>query len=583
MHSVAYRMRMAAREHADTPWRVRVCTGAGDTVGAGVLLGDRLVLTCAHVVRNAGLSGDGPAGQLRIDSVVCQPRWSTPARVLPGCWISERSTQRGDVALLALDTPVTCHAGARLRQAPVRDVAVRTCGFPDGGKIGIWAEGRLAGASYDGEWVEMHALRQDRGQWVTRGFSGAGVTTAGPAGGDVTGIVVAVRETGSSVNAWMMPAETIAGYLPQVRPFLDGGPTSDLPSVGLPAIPLQETAVDIELRREISRLFSGVWSGTAVITGGRREAGAPWLARLVATADPAARGSLPDPVIAAVPRDANLGVGAVDLAVDAGGLTSREVRRRIAERFGLPGDGTGALADDLLMRLPPPAMVIDRVDSSADPARLISDLLTPLAAGARRRGLRLVLGFAGEPPGDLPHEISLGPEPLPPTAPGPAPRAEPSDPPAVWRLLVDLAAAERELAPLYADVSARVAGIPDLPPSRAPRLRVRYAASAGRVPTPELSVLHDRAQTALAEVRELTAALGERKQKRTGLIEALRGYRELAERCFGAEDRELSPLYQSACDILRSGPCNLATAQELVDRYIDAVRRRRGRDQEGEA
>src|ERR1035438_113472 len=100
---------MAAREHEDSPWQVRVCTDEGTTVGAGVLLGDRRgltcahgvrggggagggvgggggaragervlrgdrrVLTCAHVVRGAGVSAGGPAARLRIDSVVCHP------------------------------------------------------------------------------------------------------------------------------------------------------------------------------------------------------------------------------------------------------------------------------------------------------------------------------------------------------------------------------------------------------------------------------------------------------------------------------------------------------------------------------
>jgi hypothetical protein len=571
---------MAAREHEDSPWQVRVCTDDGDTVGAGVLLGDRLALTCAHVVRSAGVSAGGPDARLRIDSVVCHPRWSSWARIIPGCWISERGTQRGDVALLELDTPVTCHEGARLRQAPVRDVEVRACGFPDGGKIGIWAEGRLAGASYDGEWVEMHALSQDRSQWVTHGYSGAGVADA--ASGDVIGIVVAVRESGSSVNSWMMSVETIVDYLPDLRSFVDGGRTSDLSRADATRIPQSEVAVDVALRREISRLFAGVWSGTAVVTGGPADAGAPWLARLVATADPAARSRFSDAAVAVLPRDATLGIGAVDLAVDAGGLTVPEIRRRIAERFGMPEDGAGILddagilVDRLLRRQPPPAMVIDRVDSAADPAGLISELVAPLAAQARRRGLRLVLGFTGRPPRDLPYEISLSPEPVT----GPA--AGPADPPAVWRLLTDLADAERELAPLYADVSARVAGVPAPLPNSAPQLRVRYAVSAGEEPTPELSLVRDRAQVALAEVLGLSGELRKLKQEHADLGMILEVYRERAERCFGAEDRPLGALYGPPREMLRAGPCDLAASRAAVDRYVDAVRLRVDRDREGD-
>ena len=212
----------------DDSWQVRVCDDRGKTVGAGVLLGRDRVPTCAHVVRTASLTAAGPGGPgspLRIESVLCHPRWSTSASVIPGCSISDRGTLRGDVVLLELHTAVTCHQGARLRQAPIRGAAVRVSGFPDGGRVGVIAAATVVGVSYEGEWMEMHAASQDRGQWITQGYSGAGV--ADEASGDVVGIVVAVREAGSSVNAWMMPVETIRGYLAPVDAYVVGGETTD--------------------------------------------------------------------------------------------------------------------------------------------------------------------------------------------------------------------------------------------------------------------------------------------------------------------------------------------------------------------
>jgi hypothetical protein len=505
------------------------------------------------------------------------------ARVIPECWISDRGTQRGDVALLELDRFVTCHQGARLRQAPVRNVAVRVCGFPDGGRIGIIADARLVGASYDGEWVEMHAVSGDRGQWVTHGYSGAGV--ASEASGDVVGIVVAVREAGSSVNAWMMPVETIVGYLPSVAGYVDGGgtadPTFDRHSgdparAAVPGTP-PETAAGLALRKEVGRLFAGVWSGTAVITGGTLDAGTPWLARLVATADPSARRRMSDEAIAVIPHDAVLGIGAIDLAVDAGGRTVREVRHRIAERFGLPDDDSSGLAGRLLHRQPPPAMVIDRVDGAAEPSRLIGELIAPLAAQARRRGVRLVLGFAGPPPADLPCEISLGPEPVTGTPHGSA------GPRAVRRLLTELADAEEELVMLYADVSTRVAGVPRPPPCLAPWLRVRYAVSAGEGPASELALIRDRAEAAASDARRRSDRLRKLKGEHDDLRTTLDVYRELAERRFGAEDPQLGPYYATAHDALSSGPRDLRASRAAVDQYVDAVRRRISAGREKEA
>lgn len=526
------------------------------------------MLTCAHVVRDAGVSGGSPSGldaRVRIESVICHPRWSVPARVI-GCWVSRRETRRGDVALLVLDEPVTGNNGARLRRAPVRGVTVRVHGFFDPGSIGALAECRLVGASYDGEWVEMHVASQHRGQWVTHGFSGGGV--AEESSGDVVGIVVAVREDGSSVNAWMMPVETIVDYLPAVAPFVDGGPTNDLTGSPDREPGTPEAAVDVALRQEIGRLFTGVWSGCAVITGGAPDSGSSWLARLVATADPAARRRISDTAIAEAPNGAVLGVGAIDLAIDAADRSVQEIRHRIADRFGAPPGDCAELADWLLHRQPPPALVIDRVDSAAQTRELIGDLLAPLAKGARRRGVRLVLGFAERPPEGLPHEISLGPEPLTGPARGPA------DPHVVRRYITALADVETRVAPLHAHVSSRVTGVPGLPPCRAPRLRVRYAVSAGEPPTGELAVIGDRAKAALAEMERMSGQLEDLKRKFDALGATVDVYSNKAAVHFGAEDRQLSELRGRALVALRAGPCDLGAAQTLIDEYVKAVLQR---------
>jgi hypothetical protein len=501
---------------------------------------------------------------VQIESVLCPQRWARSARVLPGCWISECGTQRGDVALLELDAPVKCHPGARLQQAPVQDVLVRVCGFPDGDRSGIWAEGRLAGAAYDGERVQIHDRGQDRGQWITQGYSGAGVATS--ASGHVVGIVVTVRHAGGSTNAWMMPVETIVDYLPAVRSFVDGVPTSDLPPAGGLPVPPPGDAADLALCQEIGRLFEGVWSGAAVITGAAAGSPTPALARVVATSDPAARRRIPDTAIADLPRSAVLGIGAVDLAVDAAGRTLAEVQGRMAERFGLPACDPAGLVDGLLHRQPPPALVIDRLESAADPAGLTRKLVGPLAAQARRRGLRLVVGFAGPLPTDLPYDLSLGPEPLTGLARSAADRQ------VTRRLLTELALAEQNLAPLHTKASDRVAGLSALPPALAPRLRVRFAvAAAGDPPDAELALIRDRAKGALDAVGKLDGEARRKLRKYRQLWAELNSYRQSADYRFGAEDLRLSALYDAAHQALQAGPCDLAAAGEAVDRYVRAV------------
>src|SRR5882762_5345465 len=84
---------MGTHHHAEHPWRVRV---GGGRRGAGVLLDERHVLTCAHVV------GD-ESERVTVSSAVCLPEWRIGARVVPGSWIYRGGdTRRGDVALLEL-------------------------------------------------------------------------------------------------------------------------------------------------------------------------------------------------------------------------------------------------------------------------------------------------------------------------------------------------------------------------------------------------------------------------------------------------------------------------------------------------
>ena len=525
------------------------------------------------------MSGTAPGGRdarLLIESVLCLPQWRRSARVAPDCWISERQTRHGDVTLLAIDMPVTCHQGARLLRAPARGPRVSVCGFPHGAEPGIRAEGELVGAANDGAWVEIHAERS-HGQWITRGYSGAGVIDDETR--LVVGIVMAAIEPGATV-AYMMPAEAIVSNLPPVGKYIQGGSTSDpifsshsddLEVVADAEVTQPDVVVDAALRQEIGRLFTAMWSGTALITGGHPDRGTPWLARLVATADPATRETIPDRAIATAPPGAVLGVGAIDLAIDAAGRSVRSIRHRIAERFGIADTGSAGLVDWLLHHEPPPALVIDRVDSATEVGPLISELLAPLAARARRRRLRLVLGFTGRPPLDLDHELWLGPEPVTGTARGAA------DPQAVRRLLAELARAEGELTPLYTGVSARVAGVPGLPRCLAPWLRVRYAVSAGADPAGELAQIGHLAEERLKAIHRLSDELRELEREHSELGLALEAYLVRATGRFSAENRELSELYGNALGALKSGPCDLGAARAAVDEYIDAIRRREGR------
>ena len=390
--------------HAEQAWRVRV---DGRRRGAGVLLDERHVLTCAHVVGDE----DEPVS---VRSAACRPEWSTTARLAPGSRAYQGiDTRRGDVALLVLDEATLCDAHTKLWCAPISGGRVRAHGFPRAEPYGISVDAELAGdGGRGGELGLLNRVRADA-QWIEPGYSGAGVMMLdGDHSGHVIGIVVADFRNADARAAWMIPTETIREYLPQVAPFVAGEPTlRGLSDGGLPELERDDT-LRIALTRELTRLLSGGWAGTVVLPGGTAGTGTGWLVRLVRTADPATRAGTSDAQFAEAPRDTVLRLGAVDAAYDAHGKSLSEITNYLAERFGLSPDGPD-LIRRLLRRVPPACVVIVGVDRAASPDALIREVLRPLAVSARSRGVRLVLGFDGPLPGKkLPYDVALDPEPL---------------------------------------------------------------------------------------------------------------------------------------------------------------------------
>lgn len=569
---------MQQHHHADSPWRVRVDDAGGTPCGAGVLLDDLHVLTCAHVVRYASAEPGGKAGHLRITSAVCRPEWTRTARVAAGSWVHKGGTQRGDVALLRLDEPAGCGTRTTLWRAPISGGAVRTYGFPASAEnSGMVTEAELAGpGGREGEWVLLNQARPGS-PWIKEGYSGAGVAVlGGEFDGRVIGIVVADYIDGAERAAWMLPTETIQTYLPEIAPYTDGDRANGFgPAAGRLPDDVLGDSLRLALTRELTRLLDGTWSGTVVVGTGRATgAGASWLVRLVRTADPAARAGLSDAELTGAPGGTVLGLGAIDAAYDARGKSVADVRGYLVGRFGLSGGEDGEVVHELLRRRPPACVVVGGVDRAKDPDALVSRLLGPLAARSRSRGVRLTLGFEGRPPAGLPYEVFLDPAPM--AAARPVPAAVTAE--AAESAVAELAEAEDAAAELQAELGQRFFAAPRLPAAEAPRLRVRLAvargATAQRHPHHELAVVRTRAAEAAgaltrfeATVRGLAAALKD-------LSETLAVNRERAARYFGEEDRELGEHYTPAMRELVEPPIDLVAARERVRRYADEVNRR---------
>ncbi|MEU1158179.1 serine protease, partial [Streptomyces sp. NPDC005918] len=167
-------------------WHVRV--QCGREVGAGFLVSERHLLTCAHVVRDSG------ARDCAI--TVSFPHRRALGRVTAtvsahGGWGGGHD-DLGDLAVLELEHPVQL---APAVFAPPEDAyghprpRLLVYGFPKGYEEGSLAEYRATAAQLIAdEWVQLEAWSA-HGQPLAPGFSGAAVTLADS--GRVVGMVAA--------------------------------------------------------------------------------------------------------------------------------------------------------------------------------------------------------------------------------------------------------------------------------------------------------------------------------------------------------------------------------------------------------
>jgi len=206
---------------------VRVRAADGRVVGAGFLVGERRVLTCAHVVAGAlGLPEDASELQkpgfsektwFLLDFPLVAPEQGLTARVV--CWQPAHPDGSGDVAGLELvDDPP---AGA----SPVRLVkteepwghSFRAFGFPRGFDNGVWVSGRMLGREATG-WVQIEDVKQT-GYFVQPGFSGSPVWDEVLSG--VVGIVVTAERRPEVKVGFVIPTSTLILAWPELEHIAD--------------------------------------------------------------------------------------------------------------------------------------------------------------------------------------------------------------------------------------------------------------------------------------------------------------------------------------------------------------------------
>ena len=182
----------------------------GRIVGTGFLAAENLVVTCAHVVREAG-GGPGERVQLafqtggeHIQATVRADTWSTP--------------EAQDIAILTLESQLPkgvapLHLGA---SGSTAGHPFTTCGYPGTtGSDSLLGGGEILGV------IELKGSQvlQLRSQEVTPGFSGAPVldTHTGRVVGMVTAILNPDRHGRLAETAFITPSETLRLVCPELQ------------------------------------------------------------------------------------------------------------------------------------------------------------------------------------------------------------------------------------------------------------------------------------------------------------------------------------------------------------------------------
>jgi S1-C subfamily serine protease len=186
---------------------VCILNPAGETVGAGFLAGQRLVLTCAHVVE---LARENPKDPVRLRFASSTQTFT--AQVDPHSW---RDRSGDDIALLRLEQA----APAGIRPLALSDCPTgperpfRTFGHPQPGSFS--GSGQMLGLAV----VEGKRLLQLRSPEVTPGFSGAPVWDVQLA--RVIGMVTAITPPDDfgrlGTTALATPAAALHAACPEIK------------------------------------------------------------------------------------------------------------------------------------------------------------------------------------------------------------------------------------------------------------------------------------------------------------------------------------------------------------------------------
>ncbi|MCO5995019.1 nSTAND1 domain-containing NTPase [Actinoallomurus rhizosphaericola] len=204
-----------------TPGLVRVLSADGAGIGLGLLIGEREIVTCAHVVNYSldrdAMAPERPEVPIQLDFPFALPGRRFTAETV--AWAPLAEDGRGDVAGLRLHGPAP--EGARPSpMAPADDLfghPFQVFGFLDGHETGVWVTGELRGSDIVGS---LHLVGEAQsGLRISPGFSGSPVWDSRLEA--VVGITSrAAVGRGAPPSAYCLSTETVVAAWPEIEPTL---------------------------------------------------------------------------------------------------------------------------------------------------------------------------------------------------------------------------------------------------------------------------------------------------------------------------------------------------------------------------
>ena len=187
---------------------VRIFDRDNNIVGTGILVGERLALTCAHVISQAlfgnteYMPANKPIEIITIDFPLVAPKLYLQCQV--AYWVPMQLTGEGDIAVLELSSPQPTNAKPvyLIENDNPWEHGFKTFGCTQEAPNGLWISGKVKGRQANG-WLQIES---NSAKNFGVGFSGSGVWDEYLNG--VSGIVVRMMQ-GSSNVAYVIPTHVL--------------------------------------------------------------------------------------------------------------------------------------------------------------------------------------------------------------------------------------------------------------------------------------------------------------------------------------------------------------------------------------